>query len=96
MQVAIKQKEVDEQITLDDVQITSVLNKMVKQRRDSIEQFEAGNRPDLSEIEANEITVLEKYLPAPLSETEVDQAIAEAMVSTEASGMTIWARSWAT
>lgn len=72
---ALKQREVDERITLDDEQVLSILNKMIKQRRDSISQFEAGNRKDLVEKEAAEIRVIQEYLPKQLSEDEVNQVI---------------------
>ena len=78
---AIKQREVDERIVLDDAQVLSVLEKMLKQRRDSIEQFDAAGRTDLSDKERYEVSVIEAYLPAKLSdgevETVVDQAIRE-------------------
>ncbi len=76
---ALKQREVDERIVLSDEQVLATLNKMIKQRRDSITQFEAGNRLDLSEKEAAEIKVIQEYLPAQLSEAEVAQAIADAI-----------------
>lgn len=76
---ALKQKEVDERIVLTDEDITSILNKMIKQRRDSISQFESGNRPDLVQKEQDEVKVIQMYLPAQLSETEVDQAVAAAI-----------------
>jgi uncharacterized protein len=68
---ALKQREVDERIELSDEQIIATLNKMIKQRRDSITQFEAGNRPELAQKEAEEIKVIQLYLPAQLSESEV-------------------------
>ena len=78
---AIKQREVDERIELDDAQVMGVLEKMLKQRRDSIEQFDAAGRMDLADKERYEVTVIEAYLPAKLSdgevETIVDQAIRE-------------------
>jgi uncharacterized protein YqeY len=77
---ALKQREVDERIELSDEQILTTLNKMIKQRRESITQFEAGNRPDLVQKEAEEIRVIQTYLPVQLSENEIDQAI-EASVS---------------
>lgn len=72
---ALKQREVDERIVLSDEQILATLNKMIKQRRDSITQFEAGNRPELAAKEAQEITVIQVYLPAQLGEAEVAQAV---------------------
>lgn len=72
---ALKQREVDERIVLTDEQILATLNKMIKQRRDSIAQFEAGNRPDLAKKETDEVAVIQAYLPAQLSSAEIDQAI---------------------
>jgi uncharacterized protein YqeY len=78
---AIKQIEVDQRIELDDAAVLTVINKMVKQRRDSVSQFQAGGREDLAAIELAEIAVLESYLPEPLSDADldalIDQAIAE-------------------
>lgn len=82
---AIKQKEVDERITLDDAQVLAVLEKMVKQRRDSISQFDAAGRGDLSAIEHTEMAIIEHYLPAKLGEAEILDAIAAAMAETGAS-----------
>ncbi len=76
---ALKQREVDERITLSDEQIIATLNKMIKQRRDSISQFEAGNRADLAQKEAEEIRIIQQYLPAQLSNAEIDQAVAAAL-----------------
>ncbi len=76
---AIKQVEVDERIEMDDVAVLSVINKMVKQRRDSINQFQAGGRNDLATIEADEISVLEHYLPEQLGDAEVDALIDQAI-----------------
>lgn len=76
---AIKQVEIDERIEMDDVAVLSVINKMVKQRRDSISQFRAGGRNDLVEIEAAEISVLEHYLPEQLGDAEVDALINNAI-----------------
>jgi len=81
---AIKQREVDERITLDDAQVLSVLEKMVKQRKESVAQFEAGNRPDLVAKESAEIALLVGYLPAPLSDAELDALISEAIAATGA------------
>jgi uncharacterized protein YqeY len=81
---AIKQREVDERITLDDVQCLSVIEKMVKQRRESIVQFQAGNRADLVAKETAELAVLEAYLPARLSDAEVEALIAAAIAATGA------------
>lgn len=82
LHAAIRQREIDEQIDLDDPQVLATLDKMVKQRRDSQAQYESAGRADLAAAEATEITVLEDYLPAPLGEAElaalVDAAVAEA------------------
>jgi uncharacterized protein YqeY len=83
----IKQREVDERIQLDDVQTLSVIEKMVKQRRESIVQFEAGGRADLVAKEASELQILESYLPQRLSDAEVDVLIAEAIASTGATSI---------
>lgn len=84
---AIKQREVDERITLDDAQVISVLEKMVKQRKESLVQFQAGNRPDLVEKESAEIALLQGYLPSQLSDSEIDALITEAIASTGASSI---------
>ena len=84
---AIKQREVDERITLDDGQVLSVLEKMIKQRREAITQFESGGRADLVAKESAEITVLQQYLPAPLSDAEIEALIAEAVAATGAASM---------
>jgi uncharacterized protein len=84
---AIKQREVDERITLDDGQVMAVVEKMIKQRREAITQFEAGGRPDLVAKETAEITVLQTYLPAQLSDGEIDALITEAIASTGAASM---------
>lgn len=84
---AVKQVEVDTRTALDDAAVLGVLEKMVKQRRDSIEQFKQGGRDDLAANELAEITVLEAYLPEPLDETEIDALIDEAIQSTDAGGM---------
>jgi len=81
---AIKQREVDERIELDDTQVLSVLDKMVKQRRDSVSQYAAANREDLAQIERDEIAVLETYLPARLDEAAILSAIDEAVATTGA------------
>ena len=83
---AIKQREVDERKELGDAEIVGVIDKMVKQRRDSITQFEAGKRPDLAEAERAEMAILEGYLPQRLSEAEIDAAIDAAIARTGASG----------
>src|ERR1700751_2749231 len=79
---AIKQREVDERITLDDSQVLAVVEKMVKQRKGSIAQFDDGKRPDLVAKEAAEMALLQTYLPEQLSDAELDTLIAEAMAST--------------
>jgi len=84
IQAAIKQREVDERIQLDDTQVLVVLEKMVKQRRESITQFEAGNRADLAAKEQAELELLQAYLPEPLSEAELDALIAAAIAETSA------------
>jgi len=87
LQAAIKQREVDERIVLDDAQVTSVLEKMIKQRKESIVAFEKGARADLVAKETAEIAVLVPYLPAQLSEADLDALIAEAIASTSASSI---------
>ena len=87
LQAAIKQREVDERITLDDAQVTSVLEKMIKQRKESVVAFEKGGRADLVAKENSEIAVLQPYLPAQLSEAELDALIAEAISSTGAASI---------
>jgi hypothetical protein len=82
---AVKQREVDERITLGDADILAVLDKMVKQRRDSINQFEQAGRQELADKEAAEVAVIQEYLPAALSESEVDTLITEAMAASGAS-----------
>ncbi len=84
---AIKQREVDERIVLDDAQVLSVLEKMIKQRKESLVQFQAGNRQDLVDKESAEITLLETYMPSRLSDAEVDALIAEAVAATGASSI---------
>jgi len=84
---AIKQREIDEQITLDDAGITSVIVKLVKQRRDSYTQYKDAGRDDLADIEANEITALEAFLPQQLSEEEIIALIDTAIADTNAAGM---------
>jgi uncharacterized protein YqeY len=84
---AIKQREVDERITLDDTQVLSVLEKMGKQRRESIAQFQAGARPDLVEKENAELRIIGAYLPAQLSEAELDALISEAVAQTGAASI---------
>ena len=81
---AIKQVEVDERTELDDAAVLGVLNKMVKQRRDSVSQFRDGGREDLADIELGEIKVIENYLPEALSDDELDQMIGQAIADTGA------------
>ena len=84
---AIKQREVDERIVLDDSQVLSVLEKMIKQRREAITQFESGGRADLVARENSEIVVLQHYLPAQMAEAEVDALIAQAIAESGATSM---------
>ena len=84
---AMKQKEVDERVQLTDTDVISIIEKMIKQRRDSITQYEAGGRKDLADAEKFEITVLQAYMPQALSEAEVAAAIAEAMQASGAKAM---------
>jgi len=84
---AIKQREVDERVELDDTQVLAVLDKMVKQRRDSVRQFEEAGRQDLADQESFEITVLQTYLPEALGDDELDTLIDEAIAVSGASSM---------
>jgi uncharacterized protein YqeY len=84
---AIKQREVDERILLDDIQVLSVLEKMIKQRKESLVQFQAGNRQDLVEKEAAEIALLQGYLPSQLSAAEIDALINDAVAATGAASI---------
>jgi hypothetical protein len=84
---AIKQREVDERITLDDAQVLAVLDKMIKQRREAITQFQAGGRADLVARETAEIGVLQGYLPAQLSEAELDELIAQSIAAAGATSV---------
>ena len=84
---AIKQREVDERITLDDTQVLAVIEKMIKQRREAITQFETGGRADLVAKETAEIGVLQGYLPAQLSPPELEALIAEAISATGAASV---------
>ena len=81
---AIKQREVDERIVLDDAAVIAVLDKMVKQRKDSVSQYEAANREDLAKVERDEIVVIERYLPAKMGEAEILAAINTAIAQTGA------------
>ena len=83
---AIKQREVDERIELDDAAVIAVLEKGVKQRKDSISQFEAANREDLAAIERAEMAVIERYLPAKMGEAEIRAAIDDAVAESGATG----------
>jgi uncharacterized protein len=83
---ACKQREVDERIVLDDAAVVSIIDKLVKQRKDSIAQFTAGNRPDLVEKETGELQVLEAYLPKRLSADETAAAVAKIVAELNASG----------
>jgi len=78
---AIKQREVDERVELGDAEVVAVIGKMIKQRRESIVQFEAGKRPDLVAAERAEIDLLQSYLPQRLSEAEIDDAVSAAVAS---------------
>ncbi|WP_104399957.1 GatB/YqeY domain-containing protein [Vibrio penaeicida] len=84
---AIKQREVDERITLSDDDILAVLTKMVKQRRDSVAQFESAGRQDLADAEKTEINVLEDFMPQPLTEEEVAALIDAAITESKPAGM---------
>jgi len=83
---AIKQREVDERIAVDDAGVIATIEKMIKQRKDSISQFEKAGRDDLVAIEVGEVTILQTYLPAQLSDAEVEAAVAAAVAATGASG----------
>jgi uncharacterized protein YqeY len=87
MLAALKQREVDERIVLTDEQVLSVLDKMLKQRRESITQYDAANRKDLSEKEAQEMQVIQTYLPTPLSTDEVQSLIESAIKETGAASV---------
>lgn len=78
---AIKQREVDERIELSDADIVAVIDKMIKQRRDSIEQFEAAGRQELADTEKSEISVLRDYMPQQMTEAEVEQAVIDAIAA---------------
>ena len=83
---AIKQREVDERREMGDADVLAVVDRMIKQRKDSVAQFEAGRREDLAAVERAEIAVLQVYLPAQASDAEVDAMIAEAIAATGAAG----------
>ncbi len=84
---AMKQKEVDERVELTDADIVSIIDKMIKQRRDSIAQFEKGGRQDLADQEQFELGILQEYMPQALTEAEIDAEIAAAMQATGAKAM---------
>ncbi len=84
---AVKQREVDERIELTDADVVALLTKMVKQRNDAASQYEQANRKDLADIENNEITILQEFLPQPLSEQEINALIEQALAETGAAGM---------
>jgi uncharacterized protein YqeY len=83
---AMKQKEVDERIELTDAHVLAIIEKMIKQRKDSITQFEAGGRQDLADIEKAEVTVLSTYMPAAMSDAEIQAEVAAAVAATGAAG----------
>jgi uncharacterized protein len=83
---AIKQKEVDERIELDDAAVQAIIEKMIKQRKDSISQFEAGGRQDLADIEKAELVILTAYMPAGLSDDEIKAEVAAAVTASGAAG----------
>ena len=84
---AIQRKEVDERITLDDAQVIAVIDKQLKQARESIEQYEKGGRADLAEKEKREMAVYQVYMPAALSDADLDKLIAESIAATGASSV---------
>ena len=84
---AIKQREVDERIDLDDVQVIEVIEKMLKQRRDSISQYDAANRQDLADVERQEVVVLQTYLPQPLTEAEIAALLDQVVADSSAAGI---------
>ena len=87
LQAAIKQREVDERIELDDTQVIEAIEKMLKQRRDSISQYEAANRHDLADVEKYEVGVLQEYLPQAFTEDEVKAILEQVIIDTAASGI---------
>lgn len=86
LQAAIKQREVDERIELDDAAVITVIEKMLKQRRDSIAAYESANRTDLADVEKFEVAVLQTYMPKQLTDDEVNQIITQVIADTGASG----------
>ena len=87
LQAAIKQREVDERIVLDDAAIIIVIEKMLKQRKDSIAQYEAAQRMDLADIEKGEVSILMDYMPQPLNDAEIIALITETIVTSGAQGV---------
>ena len=87
LQAGIKQREVDERIALDDAQVLAVIDKMIKQRKESVAQFEAGNRADLVAKESAEIALLSNYLPAQIDGAELEAMIRDAIAATSAASM---------
>jgi uncharacterized protein YqeY len=87
IQAAIKQREVDERIVLDDTQVLAAIEKMIKMRKESIAQFQAGNRPDLVEKEEKEIVLLQVYMPEQLSSADLDALIASAIAESGAASV---------
>jgi uncharacterized protein YqeY len=87
LQAAIKQREVDERIALDDSQVLAVIEKMIKQRKEAITQFEAGGRADLAEKEGAEIKLLQGYLPEQLSQADLEALVAAAIAETGAASV---------
>jgi len=84
---AVKQVEVDERIVLDDARILSVLDKMLKQRRDSIAQYTAAGRTDLADVESAEVAIIQEYLPQALTEVEIENLVGQAIAETGASSI---------
>ena len=93
---AIKQKEVDERIEVTDSDVVGIIDKMIKQRRESVAQFDAGGRPELAAAERAEIDLLQGYMPQPLSEGELDTLIASAIAGSGVSGMAAMGKVMAT
>ena len=87
MQAEFKRVEVDERIEIDDARVLTILDKMVKQRRDSVSQFQAAGRDELAAIELSEIAVIQEFLPQQLTEDEINSLIDEALASIDATGM---------
>lgn len=87
LQAAIKQREVDERIELNDADVTTVITKMIKQRQEAAKQFSDANRPELAEKENAEITLLQEYLPAALSDAEIDEIVQKAFTEIQPNGI---------